>query len=71
MARRKRPPSLTVALRQALTNEVASSRCTAYELAERAGVDRSIVSRFMAGRRTITLETADRLAGMLGMQLSR
>jgi Helix-turn-helix len=32
---------------------------------EEAGVDRSVLSRFVAGKRSITLETADRLAAVL------
>jgi plasmid maintenance system antidote protein VapI len=40
-----------------------------YELAEEAGVDRSVLSRFVAGRRTVTLETADRLAAVLKVRI--
>jgi plasmid maintenance system antidote protein VapI len=52
-------------LRRAITARGGSL----YELAEQAGVDRSVLSRFVAGRRTITLETADRLAAVLKVRL--
>jgi plasmid maintenance system antidote protein VapI len=71
MAKRKKPVTLSASLRYALRHEVITNRRTAYELAEAAGVDRSVLSRFMSEKRTITLETADRLAGMLGLSLSR
>jgi plasmid maintenance system antidote protein VapI len=38
-------------------------------LARDAGGDRSVLSRFLAGKRTITLETADRLAAVLKLRL--
>jgi plasmid maintenance system antidote protein VapI len=42
---------------------------SAYELARDTGVDRSVLSRFLTGKRTITLETADRLAAVLKLRL--
>lgn len=39
-------------------------------LAKAAGLDNAILSRYRSGRRTITLETADRLAGALGLSLA-
>ena len=39
------------------------------ELARRTGVDSGILSRFMRGKRTITLETVDRLSQELGLLL--
>jgi transcriptional regulator with XRE-family HTH domain len=39
------------------------------ELAELAAVRRSMLSRFVAGKRTITLETADRLAAVLELRI--
>jgi plasmid maintenance system antidote protein VapI len=38
-------------------------------LAKSAGLDQAVVSRFRAGSRTITLETASRLADALGLEL--
>jgi plasmid maintenance system antidote protein VapI len=41
-----------------------------YELARDARVDRSVLSRFLAGKRTITLETADRRAAVLKIRIA-
>jgi transcriptional regulator with XRE-family HTH domain len=67
MAKRKKPPaSLSDQLRELIT----AAGPSAYELARDAGVDRSVLSRFLAGKRTITLETADRLAAVLKLRLT-
>ena len=66
MARRKKAPSLSDELRAAIDKADLS----AYELAQAAGVDRSVLSRFLAGKRSITLETADRLAEVLELPSS-
>jgi plasmid maintenance system antidote protein VapI len=66
MARRKKPRTLSEQLR----DEIGSAKVSAYELAEASGVDRSVLSRFLAGKRTITLETADRLAEVLKLKLT-
>ena len=50
--------------------QIGSAKLSAYELAEASGVDRSVLSRFLAGKRTITLETADRLAEVLELKLT-
>jgi hypothetical protein len=42
---------------------------SASELARDAGFDRSVLSWFLAGQRTIALETADRLAAVLKLRL--
>jgi transcriptional regulator with XRE-family HTH domain len=68
MARRKSPPSLSEQLR-AILQEETKDGSTVYELAQAVGVDRSVLSRFLAGKRTITLETADRLAAVLGFRI--
>ena len=50
--------------------ELAEARGLApYALAKLAGVDRSVVARFLAGERDIRLETADRIAAALGLRL--
>ena len=66
MARRKKAPR-----RSPSNSATRSARPTsrAYELAEAAGVDRSVLSRFLAGKRSITLETLDRLAEVLKLRL--
>lgn len=40
-----------------------------YSIAAQAGVPRSCVSDFLRGRRGLTLDTLDRLAGPLGLSL--
>jgi transcriptional regulator with XRE-family HTH domain len=66
MARRKKVPA---SLSEQLRALIAAAGPSAYELARDAGVDRSVLSRFLAGQRTITLETADRLAAVLKLRL--
>ena len=66
MARRKKP---ITSLSEQLRERIAAAGPSVYELARDAGVDRSVLSRFLAGKRTITLETADRLAAVLKLRL--
>ena len=67
MAKRKKPAeSLSDQLRAMIEKQGGS----VYELAKDAEVDRSVLSRFLAGKRTITLETADRLAARLHLRLT-
>jgi plasmid maintenance system antidote protein VapI len=67
MAKRKPPQSLSDQLREIIRAEMKDG--SAYELARDAGVDRSVLSRFMAGKRTMTLETVDRLAELLKLRI--
>jgi plasmid maintenance system antidote protein VapI len=67
MARRKKP---ITSLSEQLRERIAAAGPSVYELARDAGVDRSVLSRFLAGKRTITLETADRLARVLKLRLA-
>jgi plasmid maintenance system antidote protein VapI len=59
--------TLTAALRDAVHN----SGRTAYAVARAAGVSQAVLSRFLNCRRGITLDTADRLAQALGLQLAK
>ncbi len=63
--RKQQATSLSEQIRQA----IASADLSPYELAEASGVDRSVLSRFSAGKRTITLETADKLAEVLKLRI--
>lgn len=58
--------SLTEVLRRAIRESARS----ADEIAEEAHVSPTVVSRFLAGERDIHLETADRLAGVLGVKVA-
>jgi plasmid maintenance system antidote protein VapI len=66
MAKRKKLPA---SLSDQLRERIAAAGPSVYELARDAGVDRSVLSRFLTGKRTITLETADRLAAVLKLRL--
>jgi plasmid maintenance system antidote protein VapI len=69
MAKRKPPRTLSEQLREIIRAEMRDG--SVYELAKDAGVDRSVLSRFIAGKRTMTLETVDRLAELLKLQIER
>jgi hypothetical protein len=58
---RPHPPGLT---RRERSERIVAAGPPASELARDAGGDRSVMSRFLAGKRTITLETVDRLAAV-------
>jgi plasmid maintenance system antidote protein VapI len=64
--RKRRPQTLSDQLRDRIERDGRS----AYELASDAEVDRSVLSRFLAGQRSITLETADRLAAVLRIRFA-
>jgi plasmid maintenance system antidote protein VapI len=66
MAKRRKPPE---SLSDQLRALIGDARLSVYDLARDANVDRSILSRFLRGERTITLETADRLAKVLKLRL--
>ena len=66
MAKRKKSPAC---LSDQLRELIAGAGPSVYELARDAGVDRSVLSRFLAGKRTITLETADRLTAVLKLRI--
>jgi transcriptional regulator with XRE-family HTH domain len=52
-----------------LRTVIANQGLSANELARRAGISRRIVERWLSGERVITLETAGRLATVLGVRL--
>jgi plasmid maintenance system antidote protein VapI len=65
MARRKKPTTISEQLRE----RIATSPLSPYELAEASGVDRSVLSRFLTGKRSLTLDTVDKLADVLKLRL--
>jgi len=65
MAKRKTAKTISEQLREA----IGKSSLSPYELAEASGVDRSVLSRFLNGKRSITLDTVDRLAEVLKLRL--
>ena len=68
------PPALKTGgsspLSDALRNAIRRSAQSAEEIAEQAKVSSLVVSRFLSGERDIHLETADRLAEVLGVKLT-
>jgi transcriptional regulator with XRE-family HTH domain len=52
-----------------LRDTMGSSGHTGAELAELAGVDPGVISRFMAGKREIRTATVDKIAEALGLRL--
>ena len=71
MARRKPPQSFSDQLREIIQEELKDGSESAYELAKDSGIDRSVLSRFLAGKRTMTLESADKLAELLKLRIER
>ena len=59
-------PGLVAQLKAA----ILASRKSAYQIAQESGVDQMSISRFMAGKRDFRLETAEKLAGVVGMTLA-
>jgi hypothetical protein len=68
--RKKTGESLSDQLRERIRHWTEENACSLYELATAAGVDRSVVCRFVAGERNINLTTADRLAAVLRVRLA-
>ena len=49
---------------------IKASDKSAYQIAKESGVDQMSISRFMSGTRDIRLETADKLASVVGLQFA-
>jgi DNA-binding phage protein len=64
-SRRSSPGSLSSALREA----IKGSGQSVYQIAKAAGISQIVVSRFLSGERDIRMETADRLAAVLGLKV--
>ena len=59
--------TITEILRQAIVD----SGLPLQQVAERAGVERASLSRFVRGQRTLRLDMADRLAAYFGFELKK
>jgi transcriptional regulator with XRE-family HTH domain len=53
-----------------LRDAIADSGLSAYELAKRSEVNRSTISRFIAGETGLSLDAADALAEVLGLRFA-
>jgi hypothetical protein len=77
MAKRRQPKSLSEQLRQIINDQAGDGKAyhSVYDLAQAAGVDRSVLSRFLTAnldqRRTMTLDTVDKLAELLKLRIER
>ena len=69
------PPALsssragTGTMSEALREAIRRSDKSVYQIAKAANVSQIVVSRFLSGERDIRMETADRLAEVLGLKL--
>ena len=61
----------TVDLEDQLRRAIRRSGLSPYRVATDAEVDRSVMTRFLNGDRGITLATASRICGVLGIELRR
>lgn len=50
---------------------IRSSGMSMYQIAKESGVDQMSISRFMSRARDIRLETADKLASVVGVKFTR
>ena len=57
-------------IEETVREAIRESGLTLKELGEKTGVDPSVLSRFVNGKRGLTLETIDRLAPTLGIRVS-
>jgi plasmid maintenance system antidote protein VapI len=56
-------------LTEQLKTAIEQSGMTRYKLAQAAGVEESTLSRFVNGKRSLSLESASRLAEFLDLEL--
>lgn len=66
---KSKPSPSTPLLSDQLRHAIARSGMTSYKIGKLAGVDRTLVSRFLLGR-PITLDTADAVAAVLRLKLT-
>jgi len=61
----RRPPPVSDQLRDAIRNADVSM----YRISQETGVDKSVLSKFVAGHRNMSLESVDLVAEFLGLEL--
>ena len=67
MPKRKQSTSLPDLLRKS----IMESDKTNYVIARETGIAQSVLSRFMTGERSITIDTADKLCQAVGLTVTR
>ena len=56
-------------LSEALKKAILKSEMTQYQIAKEAGIDQGMITRFLHGERDLRLETAGRIAEVVGARL--
>lgn len=69
MSPRRKPPLPTLA--DQLRAAVADSGLSHYRIAKDTGISQPIITRFVNGDRSVSLDTAGKLAAYFGMSLAR
>lgn len=67
MARAKKPPE-RFTISALLRDSIESRGMSCYELGQMSGINPSVISRFLAGTRGLTLASADALIDALGVK---
>lgn len=62
----KAPPTMTAVL----LSTIKDSGQSLYAIAQATGVDKAALGRFVAGKQSLRLDIADKLAAHLGLELS-
>ena len=69
MAKRKKKLTVSETLRKAIEDNWANG-VTSYRIAKNSGIDQGTIDRFVSGERpNIRIDTVDRLAESLGLEL--
>ena len=69
MAKRKKKPTVSETLRQAIEDNWANG-VTSYRIAKNSGIDQGTIDRFVFGERpNIRIDTVNRLCEALGLEL--
>jgi plasmid maintenance system antidote protein VapI len=66
---KKKPPSGPPTVSETIRGEIMRRGGTAYAIARQSGVDTSVITRFMAGERGLSMKTLDRLCVSLELEL--
>jgi transcriptional regulator with XRE-family HTH domain len=71
MKKSKPKPKIDQTLADQLREAMAKSGLTNYRIGKDAGVDQAVLSRFVSGERNISLEVADRICKLLGLEFAK
>ena len=54
-----------------LLEAITTSKLSRYQIAKQSGISESVLSRFVSGQTSLSLENLDRIATVLGLRLKR